>query len=409
MSDNARQNLKMVAIAVAASLATAAAPAIAHGVQHALFAHKAGVANNAKKLGGKAPSAYQGAHRRLKVVRSGGTASANGTALRQAMSGISGASSTNRWMLFLEPGVYNIGSNPIRLKQFVDLRGSGKAASLITCACGTPGNSTADQGATLWGMDSTGPDPVSISDLTVRNTGGSAHSHAINLWNFGTVHVDNVRLAASGATSAATGLWISQDSSVVVTHSHLVGEGGAANYGAQVGLSDFEIRDSRLEAHGPAGAAVGYGISSNNGAGNHVTVIDSSIDSSGSADMYLGVSLNGGFATIRGSEVVVAGPASSTGLSFFAMASAHAGRVLDTRVSATGPGNNTGISAGSSPAVLVESSQVSASDRALDVGPNATLDVNTTMVDGPFNLFNGSSILRCFQNYNATMSSYSCV
>jgi hypothetical protein len=55
MSGGTRRYVELVAVAVIAAVLSAAAPAIAHGVRHALFAHKAG---NAKNLGGKPASAY---------------------------------------------------------------------------------------------------------------------------------------------------------------------------------------------------------------------------------------------------------------------------------------------------------------------------------------------------------------
>jgi hypothetical protein len=55
MSGSSRRYVELVAVAVIAAALSAATPASAHGVRHALFAHKAG---NAKNLGGKPASAY---------------------------------------------------------------------------------------------------------------------------------------------------------------------------------------------------------------------------------------------------------------------------------------------------------------------------------------------------------------
>ena len=52
MFSRIRANLTTIAVAAVVAGAIASAPAIAHGVQHALFAHDAG------KLGGKAPRKY---------------------------------------------------------------------------------------------------------------------------------------------------------------------------------------------------------------------------------------------------------------------------------------------------------------------------------------------------------------
>jgi hypothetical protein len=55
MPERTRRYVELLAVAVIAATLSAAAPAIAHGVRHALFAHKAG---DAQKLGGKPANNY---------------------------------------------------------------------------------------------------------------------------------------------------------------------------------------------------------------------------------------------------------------------------------------------------------------------------------------------------------------
>ena len=52
MLQRIREDVRIILIALIVSAAYAGAPAIADGVRHALFAHKAGVANNSAKLQG---------------------------------------------------------------------------------------------------------------------------------------------------------------------------------------------------------------------------------------------------------------------------------------------------------------------------------------------------------------------
>jgi hypothetical protein len=57
-----RRHLETIIVAMVVSAIFAGGPAIAHGVRHALFAHKAGVAKvakNAKAFGGKSPSTFE--------------------------------------------------------------------------------------------------------------------------------------------------------------------------------------------------------------------------------------------------------------------------------------------------------------------------------------------------------------
>ena len=54
-----RKHLETIIVATIVAAITAGTPAIAHGVRHALFAHRAGVAENAKKFAGRTPKALE--------------------------------------------------------------------------------------------------------------------------------------------------------------------------------------------------------------------------------------------------------------------------------------------------------------------------------------------------------------
>jgi len=50
---------------------------------------------------------------------------ASGTALKNALAGISSPSSTNRWLLKIEPGIYQMTGNSLLMRPWVDIEGSG--------------------------------------------------------------------------------------------------------------------------------------------------------------------------------------------------------------------------------------------------------------------------------------------
>ena len=50
---------------------------------------------------------------------------ASGTALRNALVGISSPSATNRWLLKIEPGIYDVGATALDMHSWVDIEGSG--------------------------------------------------------------------------------------------------------------------------------------------------------------------------------------------------------------------------------------------------------------------------------------------
>src|SRR5262245_24259753 len=56
---------------------------------------------------------------------------ASGTALRNKLAAISSPSSTNRWLLKIEPGTYDIGTTSLPMRSWVDIEGSGIGATTI--------------------------------------------------------------------------------------------------------------------------------------------------------------------------------------------------------------------------------------------------------------------------------------
>src|SRR5262245_12834063 len=60
-----------------------------------------------------------------------GDPAASGTALLNALAGISSPSSTNRWLLKIEPGIYDVGTTPLQMRSWVDIEGSGIGVTTI--------------------------------------------------------------------------------------------------------------------------------------------------------------------------------------------------------------------------------------------------------------------------------------
>ena len=53
-----------------------------------------------------------------------------------AMNSIADASESNPYLVKIMPGVYNIGSNSVQMKPYVDIEGSGENVTKITGNCG---------------------------------------------------------------------------------------------------------------------------------------------------------------------------------------------------------------------------------------------------------------------------------
>ena len=65
------------------------------------------------------------------VSPSGATANDNGLQLLAALDGITDNSASNGYLVVLEPGVYDVGSETLTLKPFIDLAGSGRNTTIV--------------------------------------------------------------------------------------------------------------------------------------------------------------------------------------------------------------------------------------------------------------------------------------
>jgi hypothetical protein len=68
---------------------------------------------------------------RTVLVSPQSTQAASGTALRSALASITTASATNRWLVKIEPGIYDVGNTTLAVPDFVDVEGSGMSSTQI--------------------------------------------------------------------------------------------------------------------------------------------------------------------------------------------------------------------------------------------------------------------------------------
>ncbi len=175
-------------------------------------------AADADKLDGKDSTQFQGAYARTIVVAPVGTPTQNGTALRNALNSITGASGANRYLLKIEPGNYDLGNTPLQMKSWVDIEGSGAPATDIwSGAFNTDTSATimSDALAELrflrvlnFGM---GPyaialrltGPTQVSHISARAVGGTTETTAIDIPSGGP-ELFNVRIEAIGPDGAVS-------------------------------------------------------------------------------------------------------------------------------------------------------------------------------------------------------------
>jgi hypothetical protein len=106
---------------------------------------------------------------RTVIVSPVGSDAQNGNALLAALAGITGASSSSPYLLKIEPGRYDLGTQSLTMQEWVDVEGSGELVTTITAS----GHTTSTTGTVV------GADHAELRFLTVENSGGSARAVAI--------------------------------------------------------------------------------------------------------------------------------------------------------------------------------------------------------------------------------------
>ncbi|MDJ0764734.1 MAG: hypothetical protein QNJ97_17270 [Myxococcota bacterium] len=143
------------------------------------------------------------AYKRVVIVSpvgGGGNTVANGSALLSAIASIN-ATETNRYLLKVEPGVYEVNDSdgnlrPFQMKPYVDLEGSGPGVTIIT------GNGTDDLEGTIMGAENS-----EIRHLTVKSTAHINDEFALAILNAGVAsNVRNVNLQVIGG-QIGSGIW----------------------------------------------------------------------------------------------------------------------------------------------------------------------------------------------------------
>lgn len=134
-----------------------------------------------------------------------GDTAASGTALIQSLNAITDASAKNPYLVKLEPGVYDLLSNHLSLKEYVDIEGSGETATTITAS----GSDTEDTGTVI------GCNNMELRFLTISNTGGAQYATAV-FNNNASPRLTSMTAEASGATISNRAIY-NKDSETVIT------------------------------------------------------------------------------------------------------------------------------------------------------------------------------------------------
>jgi hypothetical protein len=133
----------------------------------------------------------------------------NGLLLRSALVGITDNGPTRPYLVKIEPGTYDLGSQPLALKQYVDVEGSGELATIISSTA-RPGTVVAANNSELRFVSVRGTNTAAlVSDgvsprythVTARSSGGS-FNYPIEVTG-GAPVLTNVTAAGTGGAQAA--------------------------------------------------------------------------------------------------------------------------------------------------------------------------------------------------------------
>jgi hypothetical protein len=228
---------------------------------HADQADTATTADNADLLDNKTSSDFQPAYERTVVVSPVGTDTENGQALLDALTSINDASATKEYLLYIEPGTYDLGTSTLRMRQHVDIEGAGELKTIITGSVSHCPTEVSVAGLLRGATD------AELRFLTVRNTAQGQCNIAI--YNFNScprlTHV--TAEATGGAGNFTTGVVnFSTCSSMTMTDVTATASGGAdnrgvLNVGAQPTIKQSKVSGSTYSLYQESGGTVKVALS----------------------------------------------------------------------------------------------------------------------------------------------------
>lgn len=156
--------------------------------------------------------------RTLVVSPTPGNPVASGTSLLAAAASITGASVSDRYLIKIEPGLYDLQSQTLTMQPWVDIEGSGKVTTTLVGLGMTQAEwlASGDFDRPIV----SGSDNAELRDLRIRAKGDSTHIFPIGMFNrLASPRVSNVKIDTDGGESC----W------------------GIRNLGSDAKISDVEI------------------------------------------------------------------------------------------------------------------------------------------------------------------------
>ncbi len=165
-------------------------------------------------------------------------------------SGLNMPSSSNRYLIVIGPGVYDIGSDQIVMREWVSIMGSGRETTKITGMVST--GLRDDSSAVVVGSDN-----VALTNLSIENMGGDDYSTAIYNYNK-SPRVERVSAHAQGGSVINTGMQNEEAASPAMTNVSVTASGGITATGLALHKTTSAI--TNVTATGSGGTVSNLGV-----------------------------------------------------------------------------------------------------------------------------------------------------
>jgi hypothetical protein len=305
---------------------------------------------------------------------------ASGNALLSAVAGITDASATKPYVVKVDPGIFNLGTSSLTMKQYVDLEGTGQLATVIqgtgqmTNLNGVINAAANAEVRELQVQSQASGNNVSIGifasnvntsirDVTIVSTGGTALSATYGIRNLdanSTIQGVTITATGGGSVYGMSMVGLSNASAPFVRRAvvSVSSSAGGTGYGIYVtGLSVPDLRDIQVTASGgnqAVGLAFDYG---NTSTGPFYLLVEEARISAGS--------------TVNNSGILLTGNGNSLDLN-------------TSRISSGGGSLNYALqSTDNAPRIDVDRSELSGSTNSLNATGAAAVFIGASRLGGP--------------------------
>ena len=217
------------------------------------------------------------------VVSPVGTDAQNGTALLAALAGITDNAAGIPYLIKLEPGLYDLGTSVLTMKEYVDIEGSGQGITHI--------RSTTSGTGTIVGADFT-----ELRSLSVWHGGGGTDANALYASGLTFFTLIHVQLLGSGGSANNSGALLS-GSTLKAQHCTFTGTGGTDASGLRLtNTSTAVLKDCKMMAGSASSTSYGAAVGD-----SYLTARQCEFYGNTSSVIFLGSGV--GYALVAGSQI----------------------------------------------------------------------------------------------------------